>query len=90
MVNSAVTDRDQVLKHLRLWITGEMEASQSQLRSAELLGKTVSGLFSDKVEVVTDNRSADDIALELERKLSLLSDDVNKSTTLTEDNGSVH
>ena len=90
VVNSAVTDRDQVLKHLRLWITGELEASQSQLRSAELLGKTVSGLFSDKVEVVTDNRSADDIALELERKLSLLSDDVNKSTTLTEDNGSVH
>ena len=85
-----MTDRDQVLKHLRLWITGEQEASTSQLRSAELLGKTVSGLFSDKVEVVTDNRSAEDIALELERKLSLLSGDVNKSTGLTDDNGSVH
>ena len=90
VVNSAVTDRDQVLKHLRLWITGEQEASTSQLRSAELLGKTVSGLFSDKVEVVTDNRSAEDIALELERKLSLLSGDVNTSTGLTDDNGSVH
>jgi hypothetical protein len=39
-------------------------ASGGMLRSAELLGKA-SGLFTDKIQVETDQSSSDDIAAEL-------------------------
>ena len=84
VINSAVSDRDQVLKHLRLWITGEQEASTSQLRSAELLGKTVSGLFSDKVEVVSETRDSKEIADDIRKRLQILagSNDVDDKKEL--------
>jgi hypothetical protein len=72
VINSAVSDRDQVLKHLRLWITGEQDATTAQLRSADLLGRTVTGLFSDKVEIVSETRDSKEIADDIRKRLQIL------------------
>ncbi len=61
--SSTIKDRAKVLEFLRLAMEAD-HASGSQLRSAELLGKAA-GLFTDKIQVETDQSSSEDIAAEL-------------------------
>ena len=72
----AVTDRELVVSKLRRWTedgidptTGD-EPTQAQLTAAQLLGRTVA-LFSDKVEQVTTERTADEVAAEIKRRLAV-------------------
>lgn len=64
-----VSDRDKVATKLRAWLDGE-QASQSQLRAAELLGKAC-GMFRDVVEDHRE-RPAALVAAELEARLTAL------------------
>jgi len=75
----AVTDRELVVGKLRRWTedgidptTGD-EPTQAQLTAAQLLGRTVA-LFSDKVEQVTTERTADEVAAEIKRRLAVASE----------------
>ena len=65
-----VSDRDMLVTLLRQWSRGEVPATQTQLRAAELLGKA-GGLYRDVIE---DNRErpAALVAADLERKLAAL------------------
>jgi len=72
----AVTDRELVVGKLRRWTedgidptTGD-EPTQAQLTAAQLLGRTVA-LFSDKVEQVTTERTAEEVAAEIQRRLAV-------------------
>jgi len=72
----AVTDRELVVGKLRRWTedgidptTGD-EPTQAQLTAAQLLGRTVA-LFSDKVEQITTERTADEVAAEIKRRLAV-------------------
>ena len=64
---STIKDRAKVLEFLRLAMEAD-HASGSQLRSAELLGKAA-GLFTEKLQVETNQASSDDIASELMERL---------------------
>ena len=75
----AVTDRELVVGKLRRWTedgidptTGD-EPTQAQLTAAQLLGRTVA-LFSDKVEQITTERTADEVAAEIKRRLAVASE----------------
>ncbi len=66
-----VSDRDLVLKNLRIWTKGDGEAPTSaQLRAAELLGKAC-GLYKDVVETRTEKPAAD-ILGEIEKRLNAM------------------
>ena len=65
--SSTIKDRAKVLEFLRLAMEAD-HASGSQLRSAELLGKAA-GLFTDKLQVETNQSSSDDIASEILERL---------------------
>jgi hypothetical protein len=65
--SSTIKDRAKVLEFLRLAMDAD-HASGSQLKSAELLGKAA-GLFTDKLQVETNQASSDDIATELMERL---------------------
>lgn len=65
--SSTIRDRAKVLEFLRLAMEAD-HASGSQLRSAELLGKAA-GLFTDKLQVETNQSSSDDIASEILERL---------------------
>ena len=65
--SSTIKDRAKVLEFLRLAMDAD-HASGSQLKSAELLGKAA-GLFTDKLQVETNQASSDDIASELMERL---------------------
>jgi len=76
----AVSDRELVVGKLRRWVedgvdptTGE-EPTNAQLTAAQLLGRTVA-LFSDKQVVEKVERSPDEIAAEIERRLASAADD---------------
>ena len=71
VVQSALTDREKVTNHLRSALDGSIETSTNQLRAAELLGKSV-GLFKDVTITSEADRPADDVAAEIERRLSSL------------------
>jgi phage terminase small subunit len=71
----AVDDRSLVTNKLRAWVedgidpkTGD-EPTQAQLQAAQLLGRTVA-MFSDKQVVETNDRSPDEVAAEIERRLA--------------------
>jgi len=75
LVRSAVTDRQLVTTKLRAWTesgidpaTGE-EPTTAQLQAAQLLGRTVA-LFTDKQVVEGTERSAEEVAAEIQRRLS--------------------
>ena len=72
-----VNDRDMLLTHLRDWASGKTDATATQLRAAELLGKAC-GLYRDVVEDHRE-RPATVVAAELESKLSRLMDRLNGS-----------
>ena len=70
----AVTDRELVVAKLRRWTedgidpaTGE-EPTPAQLQAAQLLGRTVA-LFSDKQVIESNERSAEEVAAEIQRRL---------------------
>lgn len=65
-----VSDRDMLVTLLRQWSKGEVPATQTQLRAAELLGKAC-GLYRDVVEDHRE-RPAALVAADLERRLSSL------------------
>lgn len=76
----AVSDRELVVGKLRRWVedgidptTGD-EPTNAQLAAAQLLGRTVA-LFSDKQVVEKVERSPDEIAAEIEKRLSSVADD---------------
>lgn len=76
----AVSDRELVVGKLRRWVedgidptTGD-EPTNAQLAAAQLLGRTVA-LFSDKQVVEKVERSPDEIAAEIERRLASAADD---------------
>ena len=71
----AVTDRELVVSKLRRWTedgidptTGD-EPTPAQLQAAQLLGRTVA-LFSDKQIVESNERSAEEVAAEIQRRLA--------------------
>ena len=71
----AVTDREFVVAKLRRWTedgidptTGD-EPTPAQLQAAQLLGRTVA-LFSDKQIVESNERSAEEVAAEIQRRLA--------------------
>ena len=71
----AVNDRQMVTNKLRAWVedgidpkTGD-EPTPAQLQAAQLLGRTVA-MFSDKQVVETTDRSPEEVAAEIERRLA--------------------
>ena len=64
-----IASREEVLQTL----TGSMHSGKTRdsvrLRAAELIGKHY-GLFTDRIEAVAPERSAEEIQIELEEKLS--------------------
>ena len=80
LVRKAVDDRSLVTNKLRAWVedgidpkTGD-EPTQAQLQAAQLLGRTVA-MFSDKQVVETNDRSPDEVAAEIERRLAEANED---------------
>ena len=75
IARKAVTDRELVVGKLRRWTedgidpaTGEAP-TPAQLQAAQLLGRTVA-LFTDKQVVEGAERSAEEVAAEIQRRLS--------------------
>jgi len=65
-----VSSQDLVTKTLRDHITGAIDLEPTQVQSLSILAKT-SGMYTTRIEDVTE-RSSDDIATDLKRKLSQL------------------
>ena len=65
-----VSSQDLVTKTLRDHITGTIDLEPTQVQSLSILAKT-SGMYTTRIEDVTE-RSSDDIATDLKRKLSQL------------------
>ena len=76
----AVSDRELVVGKLRHWVTDGIdpttgdEPTNAQLAAAQLLGRTVA-LFSDKQVVEKVERSPDEIAAEIEKRLASAADE---------------
>jgi len=68
----ALSDTQRVLDKLRTWIDGDIEASTSQLRSAELLAR-VSGMLRTDISIENKERSSSEIEDLLNSKLATLS-----------------
>jgi len=74
-LSSSLTERDRIIE--RLWVMADNgQAEASQLRSLELLGKSI-GLFSDRVEI-SESKNLDEVEKELVEKLSALKQTVDK------------
>tara|TARA_R110002095_G_scaffold17093_1_gene20380 strand:- start:475 stop:1020 length:546 start_codon:yes stop_codon:yes gene_type:complete len=67
-----LSDTQRVLDKLRTWIDGDIEASTSQLRSAELLAR-VSGMLRTDISIENKERSSSEIEGLLNSKLAALS-----------------
>ena len=68
-----LSDSQRVLDKLRTWIDGDIEASTSQLRSAELLAR-ISGMLRTDISIETKERSSSEIKDLLTSKLASLSE----------------
>jgi hypothetical protein len=74
-LSSSLSERDKIIE--RLWVMADNgQAEASQLRSLELLGKSI-GLFSDRVEI-SESKNLDQVEKELVQKLSALKQTVDK------------
>jgi len=74
-LSSSLSERDKIIE--RLWVMADNgQAEASQLRSLELLGKSI-GLFSDRVEI-SESKNLDEVEKELVEKLSALKQTVDK------------
>ena len=76
LVGSSISDASLVRQKLREWI--EVPVDTSRLKAAELLGRA-SGVFIDRLETSTVDRSPDDIADELAQRLEDALDKANAS-----------
>ena len=74
-LSSSLSERDKIIE--RLWAMADNgQAEASQLRSLELLGKSI-GLFSDRVEI-SESKDLDTVEQELVEKLVALQQTDNK------------
>ena len=81
-----VSSQELVTRTLRDHITGAIDLEPTQVTSLSILAKT-SGMYTTRIEDVTE-RSSDDIASDLKRKLgelALIADDV-----IDEESGVTH
>lgn len=86
----ALSDRDRVLDKLRTWMDNADPADGNKLRAAELLGKSV-GLFKDVTITGDAERSSNEVAAEIERKLQqLLTNHDDEGVPPVEGRDSVH
>ena len=69
MVEKTIADRKEVLETLTQIMRGQLEADSSKVRATQLLAQA-HGVLRDRAEVSFDNRTADEIKLELTNRLS--------------------
>ena len=71
MVQERTASREEVLQTLTSYMHSGEPRDSVRLRAAELMGKHY-GLFTDRIEAVVPERSPEEIAAELEEKLTSL------------------
>ena len=83
MVQERIASREEVLQTLTAYMHSGEPRDSVRLRAAELMGKHY-GLFTERVEAVVPERSAEEIKAELEKRLSKL---LGVSVSWTEQSG---
>ena len=68
VVQERIASREEVLQTLTAYMHSGEPRDSVRLRAAELMGKHY-GLFTDRIEAVVPERSPEEIAAELEKKL---------------------
>ena len=69
-LNSSLSLRQLVLEKLREEALNKENTSQSRIRALELLGKTSDvGLFIERIETITKDRTPEEVMSEIEEKL---------------------
>ena len=71
VVQERIASREEVLQTLTGYMHSGEPGDSVKLRAAELMGKHY-GLFTDRIEAVVPKRSAEEIQIELEEKLTSL------------------
>ena len=71
VVQERIASREEVLQTLTSYMHSGEPRDSVRLRAAELMGKHY-GLFTDRIEAVVPERSPEEIAAELEEKLTSL------------------
>ena len=71
VVQERIATREEVLQTLTAYMHSGEPRDSVRLRAAELMGKHY-GLFTDRIEAVVPERSPEEIAAELEKKLTSL------------------
>jgi len=71
VVQERIASREEVLQTLTSYMHSGEPKDSVRLRAAELMGKHY-GLFTDRIEAVAPERSAAEIQIELEKKLTSL------------------
>ena len=71
MVQERIASREEVLQTLTGYMHSDEPKNSARLCAAELMGKHY-GLFTDRIEAVVPKRSAEEIQIELEEKLTSL------------------
>ena len=71
VVQERIASREEVLQTLTAYMHSGEPRDSVRLRAAELMGKHY-GLFTDRIEAVVPERSPEEIAAELEEKLTSL------------------
>ena len=71
VVQERIASREEVLQTLTAYMHSGKPGDSVRLRAAELMGKHY-GLFTDRIEAVVPERSPEEIAAELEEKLTSL------------------
>ena len=71
VVQERIASREEVLQTLTGYMHSGEPRDSVRLRAAELMGKHY-GLFTERIEAVVPERSAEEIAAELEEKLTSL------------------
>ena len=71
VVQERVASREEVLQTLTSYMHSGEPRDSVRLRAAEMMGKHY-GLFTDRIEAVVPERSAEEIEIQLEEKLTSL------------------
>ena len=71
VVQERIASREEVLQTLTSYMHSGEPRDSVRLRAAEMMGKHY-GLFTDRIEAVAPERSAEEIRAELEEKLTSL------------------
>ena len=83
VVQERIATREEVLQTLTGYMHSGEPRDSVRLRAAELMGKHY-GLFTERIEAVVPKRSAEEIQIELEEKLTSL---LGVSVSWTEQSG---